>query len=141
MPLENVPFIRRDSDIMIHVSSKSDMSKLNKYLSKLKDGKRITTILNKYGKRGVALLSKATPVDSGKTAQKWSYEIVNDHGEYTVMFNNSNVNNGVNIAIILQYGHGTRNGAYVKGIDYINPAIKQTFTEMTNELTKEVGRL
>ncbi len=126
---------------MISVKTKGDFSKVEKYLKRAKDSKDVMSILNKYGKRGVELLSAATPVDSSETARSWSYEIVVDHGDYTIQFDNSNVNNGVNIAIILQYGHGTRNGGYVQGQDYINPALKQTFDEMANELTREVGRL
>jgi len=126
---------------MISVKTKSDFSRVEKYLKRVKDSKDVVSILNKYGKRGVELLSAATPVDSSETARSWSYEIVVDRGNYTIQFDNSNINAGVNIAIILQYGHGTRNGGYVQGRDYINPALKQTFDEMANELTREVGRL
>ena len=126
---------------MISVKTKGDFSKVEKYLKRVKDSKDVMSILDKYGKRGVELLSAATPVDSSETARSWSYEIVADRGNYTIQFDNSNVNAGVNIAIILQYGHGTRNGGYVQGRDYINPALKQTFDEMANELTREVGRL
>ena len=87
---------------------------------------------------GVQALSIATPNDSGKTAQSWSYEIEDRNGSISIYWKNSNVNNNVNIAVILQYGHGTRNGGYVEGIDYINPAMQPLFQEMANEAWKEV---
>lgn len=126
---------------MINVKVKNDLPKLDAYLKRISNKCDVLSILNKYGDRGVQALQSATPIDSGETAQAWSYEIVVNDGRYEIQFNNSNVNNGVNIAIILQYGHGTRNGGYVQGRDYINPALKQVFDEMTNELTKEVGHL
>ena len=97
-------------------------------------------ILEKYAKKGVDALSSATPVKTGKTSQSWSYKINYQDGRYEINWTNSNTNDGVNIALILQYGHGTRRGGYVKGIDYINPALRQVFEEMTNELWGEVTR-
>lgn len=123
---------------MIKVKVKGDFKNTEEYLKKIKDSKSILAILEKYGERGVELLSSATPVDTSKTALSWSYEIESNGEEYTIQFKNDNVNRGVNIAIILQYGHGTRNGGYVRGRDYINPAIKQAFEEMRDELIKEV---
>lgn len=126
---------------MIRVKTKENLSKVEKYLNRIKDSSRVRGILDKYGQRGVDLLRSATPVDSGDTANSWFYEIEEGHGRYSIEFGNSNINAGVNIAIIIQYGHGTRNGGYVQGRDYINPVIKQAFDEMRNELVKEVGRL
>lgn len=123
---------------MIKVKVKGDFKNTEEYLKKIKDSKSILAILEKYGERGVELLSSATPVDTSKTALSWSYEIESNGEEHTIQFKNDNVNRGVNIAIILQYGHGTRNGGYVRGRDYINPAIKQAFEEMRDELIKEV---
>jgi hypothetical protein len=94
--------------------------------------------LQRYGERGVKALAQATPKDSGETADAWSYEIIESAGRLSIYWKNSNVNDGVNIAVILQYGHGTRNGGYVEGIDYINPAIQPVFREMANEIWKEV---
>ena len=94
--------------------------------------------LARYGQRGVEALSGATPIDSGNTAGHWSYEIVEEPGRTTIWWKNSHVNKGVNIAVILQYGHGTRNGGYVQGIDYINPAIRPIFDEIANVAWKEV---
>ena len=91
-------------------------------------------IFNKYGQKGVQALSSATPVDSGKTASSWNYEIRGT----SIYWTNDNINKGVNIAVILQYGHGTRNGGYVQGRDYINPAIRPIFDSMVDEIWKEV---
>ena len=98
-------------------------------------------MLVRYGREGVAALSAATPKDSGLTAASWDYEITHNGKETTIAFTNSNVRNGVNIAIILQYGHGTRNGGYVAGRDYINPAIQPIFDKMANEAWREVTNL
>ena len=94
--------------------------------------------MKKYGERGVEALKSATPKDSGKTADSWSYEIVQEPGQTAIYWKNSHVENGVNIAVILQYGHGTRGGGFVEGIDYITPAIRPVFEEMANAVWKEV---
>jgi hypothetical protein len=92
-------------------------------------------------KKGVEALVSATPVDSGVTATSWSYDIVNKNGSIIINFNNSNINDGVPIAIIIQYGHATGNGGLVEGRDYINPAIQPIFDEMVKELWREVTKL
>ena len=122
---------------MISVQQKGDFSRIEKFLSKMKtqDAK---ALLERYGRRGVSLLADATPKDSGKTAASWGYKIEVSSGRYSIVWTNSNVNKGVNIAMIIQYGHGTRRGGYVKGIDYINPATQKVFEEMAEELWKEV---
>ena len=97
-------------------------------------------ILDKYGQAGVNALSSATPVDSGKTANSWYYKIENRKGSIAIVFCNSNIQNGVPIAIILQYGHGTGTGGWVEGRDYINPAIQPIFDEIANHAWKEVTR-
>lgn len=97
--------------------------------------------IEKYAQEGVNALKAATPHDTGKTASSWSYEIKRTNNSITINFNNSNIVNGVPIAIILQYGHGTRNGGYVKGRDYINPAIQPIFDKLTNDAWKEVTKL
>lgn len=125
---------------MISFKQKGDFSKLTRYLERVKNAVRIGD-LDKYGKEGVAALSAATPVDSGQTANSWYYEIVNKNGSVTITFNNSNIQNGVPIAVILQYGHGTRNGGWVQGRDYINPAIRPIFDKIADEAWKEVTRL
>lgn len=126
---------------MIKLEQHGDFSKLSRYLEKVKHVLRIG-ILDKYGKRGVEALSSATPVDSGLTASSWYYEIKTDGSKsWTLSFWNSNVNEGVPIAIILQYGHGTRNGGWVEGRDYINPAIQPIFDELVDDAWKEVAKV
>lgn len=125
---------------MIRFTHKGDFSKTSQYFERLKKAARFG-YLDKYGKRGVSALASATPVDSGLTAGSWSYEIVNSNGSVSINFNNSNVQNDVPIAIILQYGHGTGNGGWVEGRDYINPVIQPIFDEITNEAWREVTKL
>ena len=98
-------------------------------------------ILEKYAKEGVKALASATPVDSGVTADCWDYELKVGQGFYSISWTNSNVVDGVPIAIILQYGHGTGTGGYVQGRDYINPAIKPIFDKISESLWLEVSRL
>lgn len=94
--------------------------------------------LEKYAREGVTALASATPVDSGTTAASWGYEIQKRHGKVSIYWTNSNINNGVPIAVILQYGHGTNNGGYVQGRDYINPAIRPIFDKIADNAWKEV---
>lgn len=122
---------------MIKISHKGDFTKTTKFLNKVST-KPIRNILDKYGNMGVQALSVATPVDSGVTASSWTYEIEITSSGYTINWNNTNVNKNVNIALILQTGHGTRNGGYVKGIDYINPALKPVFDQLAEEAWREV---
>lgn len=98
-------------------------------------------VLDRYGKAGVAALASATPKDEGLTAASWYYEISRDKNATTITFLNSNTNQGVNIAIILQYGHGTKNGGYVAGRDYINPAIQPVFDKIASDAWREVKNL
>ena len=125
---------------MISFRQKGDFSKLNRYLERVKEVARLS-ILDKYGREGVAALSSATPVDSGETANSWSYEISHSNGSATISFNNSHINKGVPIAIILQYGHGTGTGGWVEGRDYINPAIQPIFDKIVDAAWKEVTKL
>ena len=125
---------------MISFRQKGDFSKLTHFLERAKESVRIGD-LDKYGREGVAALSSATPIDSGETANSWSYEITNKDGSATITFKNSNIQNGVPIAIILQYGHGTQNGGWVQGRDYINPAIQPIFDEIVNNAWREVTKI
>lgn len=125
---------------MITIKQKGDFKKTEKFLKKT-FGSDYKTILAKYGEQGVAALSAATPRDTGKTASSWSYEIIQNGSSLSVVWNNSNVNQGVNIAVILQYGHGTRTGGYVVGIDYINPALRPIFDSLADAAWKEVLRV
>ena len=125
---------------MIKFRQKGDFSKLTRFLEKAKENVRIGD-LDKYGREGVAALSSATPVDTGTTANSWYYKIENKSGSVKISFYNSNIQNGVPIAIILQYGHGTRNSGWVEGRDYINPAIQPIFDKITNDAWREVTKL
>lgn len=125
---------------MISFRQKGDFSKLTSYLEKAKETIKLGN-LDRYGQEGVKALSSATPQDSGKTASSWYYEIEHKNGSVSISFHNSNINKGVPIAIILQYGHGTRNGGWVEGKDYINPAIQPIFDKITSEAWKEVTKL
>lgn len=123
---------------MVRLSAKGDFSKTFKFLEGARHLMNIPSVLEKYGQRGVDALSAATPLDTGKTASSWYYEVRESKDCYQLLFSNSNVNKGVPIAIILQYGHGTRNGGYVEGRDYINPALQPIFDELADKVWKEV---
>ena len=125
---------------MITFRQKGDFSKLNSFLEKAKEAAKLGD-LDKYGREGVSALASATHVDSGKTAGSWYYEIKRQNGSASITFNNSNINNGVPIAIILQYGHGTRNGGWVEGRDYINPAIRPIFDKIVDNAWREVTKI
>lgn len=121
----------------ISLRSKGNFDKTEKFLKASVNSTR-NLKLDKYGKRGVAALSAATPVESGLTASSWEYKIEKTKGKATLKFYNKNIQNGVPIAIILQYGHGTKNGGWVEGRDYINPALRPIFDEMAEAVWKEV---
>ena len=125
---------------MITFRHKGDFSKTTKFLGKARKAVNLRD-LDKYGRQGVAALASATPVESGLTANSWRYEIERGAGTISIVFSNSNIQNGVPIAIILQYGHGTGTGGWVEGRDYINPAIQPIFDKITNEAWREVTRL
>lgn len=125
---------------MIRFKQKGDFSKTIRYFQRIKKSSAAIN-LEQYGKRGVEALSSATPVETGKTASSWYYTITKEKGTTKISFNNSNIQNGVPIAIILQYGHGTNNGGFVQGRDYINPAIQPLFDEITKDAWREVNRL
>lgn len=124
----------------IRFKQKGDFSKTQKFFERCKNLFKLG-ILDKYGREGVNALSMATPVDSGKTASSWRYEISNTNGKLSLNWVNDEVTkDGTPIAILLQYGHGTRNGGYVQGRDFINPAIRPIFDKIADELWKEVTR-
>lgn len=124
---------------MLSYTFSGDYKKTKQYLNKLLS-LSLDQVADEYGKRGVQALSDATPLESGDTASSWDYEIVNDGDSLSIFWTNSNVNDGVVIAVILQYGHGTGTGGYVEGIDYINPALRPIFQGFADELWKEVTR-
>lgn len=125
---------------MISFRHKGDFSKATRYLERARQAIHLG-VLDKYGREGVAALASATPMDTGKTASSWDYVIENKKGSVTISFINSNIQNGVPIAIILQYGHGTGTGGWVQGRDYINPAIRPIFDKIVNEAWREVTKL
>lgn len=119
---------------------KGDFSRTYRYLKNARKDIPLG-ILDKYGAEGVAALASATPVESGLTAQSWYYKIEHKNGCITIGFYNSNIQNGVPIAVILQYGHGTGTGGWVQGRDYINPAVQPVFDKIADEAWKEVTKL
>lgn len=122
---------------MIKIVSKGNFNKTEEMLKKSGHwAKNIS--LDSYGVKGVEALRNVTPKDTGLTANSWSYRIEKSNDNITISFENSNINDGVPIAIILQYGHGTRNGGWVEGYDYINPAIRPIFDELAKAAWKEV---
>ena len=127
---------------MITIRQEGDFSKLSSFFEKLKEVVKFG-ILDKYGRAGVEALSSATPIgETGETANSWYYKISRTETSVSIIFCNSNVTpSGTPIAILLQYGHGTRNGGYVEGVDYINPAIVPIFEEIANEAWREVKNI
>lgn len=124
---------------MISFRQKGDFSKLTRFFEKAKEVVHRGD-LDKYGREGVAALASATPVDSGLTASSWYYEIIQGKGSVSIEFRNSNVQNGVPIAVIIQYGHGTGTGGWVQGRDYINPAVQPVFDKIVNNVWREVTK-
>ena len=124
---------------MISVSSRGGFSKTEAFLHRARDLR--IQILRRYGEEGVRALSLATPKDTGETASSWYYQIKEDKTSTTIEWLNRHVEDGVPIAVILQYGHGTNGGGYVEGIDYINPAMRPLFEEIANSVWKEVSRI
>lgn len=124
---------------MIKLKTKGSFKKTERLLRKM-SAFDVRRILDRYGQRGVTALSQNTPVDSGFTASSWYYKVKIDKAEGTaaLIWSNRHVVKNTNIAIILQYGHGTRNGGYVEGRDYINPALRPVFDEMAEEAWREV---
>lgn len=125
---------------MIGFRAKGDFSKTTNYLKKLKQ-KRIRSIVEGYAEKCLAALKAATPVDTGLTAESWYYKILETDKSISISFCNSNIQNGVPVAIILQYGHATGNGGWVEGLDYINPAVQPYFDEIAKKAWGEVTRI
>ena len=122
---------------MISIRHKGDFSKTLRFL-KNADSSIQLDFLEQYGREGVAALASATPVDTSNTANSWYYKIERGRGYVKIGFYNSNIQNGVPIAVILQYGHGTGTGGWVQGRDYINPAIRPIFDKIANKAWREV---
>lgn len=125
---------------MITIKQKGNFNNIESFLKNVKK-KQYKKILEKYAVLGVSALSAATPKDTGFTASSWSYEIEDDDNGMSIHWTNSHIEKGyANIALLLQYGHGTRNGGYVEGRDYINPAMRPIFDKMANDAWMEVLR-
>ena len=121
---------------MISLTNKGDFRKTEKFMKNART-KKLMSILKQYGEEGVAALMVATPLDTGRTASSWRYEIKVENNCIRLVFHNDNIQNGVPIAIILQYGHGTGTGGWVEGRDYINPAIQPVFDKIAESAWKE----
>lgn len=124
---------------MVTLSSTGDFSKLNGFFNRCLEAVNLG-VLDKYGRLGVQALAAATPVDTGRTAQSWEYKIRHTDSGASLEFWNYNINNGVPIALILQYGHGTGTGGWVEGRDYINPALRPVFDGILNDVWKEISK-
>ena len=122
---------------MVKVRHRGNFNKTERFLNSVRGEKYLNTI-DQYAQLGVEALRAATPSDSGKTAESWTYEIERGGEQTTITWLNTNVNNHVNIAIILQYGHATGTGGYVEGRDYINPALKPIFDMIGEKVWKVV---
>ena len=122
---------------MISVSHKGDFNHLETLINRVLR-RDYLNILAEYGRKGVEALKAATPVDTGLTRDSWDYEITANSKKTSICWTNSNIQNGIPIAIILQYGHGTKNGGYVQGVDYINPALAPIFSQMANEAWRRI---
>lgn len=114
--------------------------KTTAYLHKLKQN-RILAILHQYGSRGVAALSAATPTDSGLASRSWYYTVGQQNGRYWIDFHNNDLEGGAPVVILIQFGHGTRNGGYVQGRDFINPVVAPIFEAIKNDVWKEVSKV
>jgi len=124
---------------VIKFKQKGNFDKTKKFFERIGQGDYLKG-LEYYGEAGVSALQEATPKRTGKTAASWSYSINRKKTGLEIVWNNSNINNGVNIALIIQYGHGTSSGYYVEGVDYINPALKPLFDLMGKKVWEEVTR-
>lgn len=123
----------------LSLKSNGKYTETEKYLKKLR-AKDFTKILSKYGEEGVKALEASTPIDSGETAKSWGYQIDHDaNGQIAISWTNTHFNQGVQIAVILQYGHGTGTGGYFKGRDYINPTMRPVFDEIAEKAWKEIN--
>ena len=124
---------------MIEFVHKGNFDKTFKFFERSENISRMD-ILNAYGRQGVAALRSATPVDSGETANSWYYTISKTNSGYKITWRNSNIHKGRLIAILIQYGHGTGTGGYIQGRDYINPAIRPVFDNMSKTIVKEISK-
>lgn len=123
---------------MIEVTSKGDYKQTKDFLNKMKTNNWVFSDLNRYGEMGVAALSKATPVDTGRARNSWGYRVIRDRKRPGIEWYNSDIEGGLPVVILIQYGHGTGNGGYVVGRDFINPAMRPVFDKIADEIWKKV---
>lgn len=123
---------------ILTITSTGNFNKTERYLKRVKN-KNYLEILQSYGEKGVQALQDATPKRTGKTAASWTYTIEKNSAGYTISWLNSNTNKGISIALLNQYGHATRDGGWVQGVDYINPAIRPIFEQMADDMWREVS--
>jgi hypothetical protein len=122
---------------MITIETSGSFKKTEDFLSKMSK-LNFESLLDRYGAMGVSVLASVTPRDSGLTAGSWNYEVVKEKGRYSIVWHNTNVVSGIPVAILIQYGHATRNGTWIEGYDYINPVIKPMFDRIADEVWKQV---
>lgn len=122
---------------MITFETSGSFDKTERFLSRMSKGD-VFRALESYGQAGVQALAAATPVESGATSAMWGYTVKKTRGSYSIEWTNGNVVGGVPVVILLQYGHGTGTGGYVRGRDFINPAIKPVFDKIADEVWKAV---
>ena len=125
---------------MLKIEDKGNFNNIEQFFRRALNP-NFSKLLNRYAEKGLQALRKATPKDSGTTADSWRYDIIIGKDRSSIQWYNTNVNDGANIAILLQYGHALRNGSYVQGIDYINPALQTEFDNLANEIWQEVTKL
>jgi len=125
---------------MISFKHKGSFNKTERFLTRAQRV-QYRTILDAYGKQGVRALALATPVDTQLTSESWKYKITISKNTFSISWENSNIQNGIPVAILLQYGHATNNGGYVKGTDYINPSLKPIFDKLATDVWKEITKL
>ena len=124
---------------MVTIKCVPKFKKTDSYLERLKEVFH-SGLLDKYGKMGIDALRDATPKDTGLTSESWVYDIARVNHTITITWRNTNLNNGVPVAVLIQYGHATRNGGFVQGIDYVNPAMAPVFQKIAEEAWKEVKK-
>lgn len=125
---------------MIVLKQKGDFKRTKRFLNHAEKTMKYD-MLDKYGQAGVKALSRATPKDTGLTSQSWTYKIERTKDTAKLCFYNSNIQNGVKVAIILQYGHATKNGSWIEGVDYINPALSPVFESLARDAWEEVTKI
>ena len=122
---------------MIRVTTTGSSTDTIRYLERLKS-RQIFASLERFGRVGVEALSRATPVETGETRNSWGYQVTSKPGKYTISWHNTHEDDGVNVAIIIQYGHGTGTGGYVQGRDFINPAMRPVFDQIAEDVWRQV---